>query len=395
MIGISKNFIGGDSNFVVSGGKLKSGEADLLWGEENPEKSLNVACKLQGVDVDIQIPKKWKKISKTLHKFSEPNIKFLMPESSWSSLEKHWIQQLMLIDGELPYFTEHFSKHMKMASGLCPMHINEDVMREIYRKQDNDSIKSSIKSFWSGNEFCDKIVYNFAKTITGRMLVDSGPQIITIRKDIRKSIIKSRFQGGSICSIDYTSIEPKFALWKSGKIVGERVYKDIEEQVFPDENLDRKHIKAFVLATLYGSGPSQVANVTGLDVENVRLYLQVVRNFFSTKKITEALLKERQANDGKIFSHFGRAIYTRSDKPHVLFSNYNQSSATTACLDGFCNMVDFVKEENLKILPIALIHDEIIWDVHPKYKKYIDDVAKAGQDHDKVGFKMTNKVEEF
>lgn len=395
MLGISKKFLGGDSDMVVQNERLKPGSCNILWGETIPQKSLEIACKLQGQKIDISIPKKWKRVLGALYKTSRPNIKFVVDDQEWKKLESHWVQQLDLIDGELSYFNEHFVKHMNAADSLSPICINEEQMRKIYSFEKNESVRGSIKSFWSGDKFAEKIKYNFTNTITGRMTVTSGPQICTIRKDIKKQIIQSRFENGSIIGIDYTSIEPKFALWKAGKNVDSEIYSEIAKTVFNGINISRGEIKHFVLATLYGSGPSTVAKVVDMQIEEIRGYLKMVKKFFSTQKISDALSKESQENGGIIYSHFGRAIYTRDNKNHILFSNYNQSSATTACLDGFCNMIDYAKKEKLEILPIAFIHDEIIFDCSKNHKRFIEDVAKKGQINDKVGFEMTNKIEEY
>ncbi len=62
-----------------------------------------------------------------------------------------------------------------------------------------------------------KTDYSMSGSITGRLTVSRGPNILTLKKSYRK-ILKSRFKDGSIVQADISSLEPRIALAFAGKL---------------------------------------------------------------------------------------------------------------------------------------------------------------------------------
>ena len=63
-------------------------------------------------------------------------------------------------------------------------------------------------------------------SITGRMTITSGPNILTLKRGHRK-ILRSRYPGGKIVEIDIRAAEPRVVLALVGKKVEGDVYTEI------------------------------------------------------------------------------------------------------------------------------------------------------------------------
>ena len=115
----------------------------------------------------------------------------------------------------------------------------------------NETISSILNTFKPFKGFTNKIKYNRFGTVTGRLTVKSGPNILILPKRCRK-ILKSRWDNnGEVLSIDFISLEPRLARKLTSIDTGLDVYQDIMNNV--SFEIDRSVIKKAIISVLYGS----------------------------------------------------------------------------------------------------------------------------------------------
>ena len=230
-------------------------------------------------------------------------------------------------------------------------------------KHKSSGLQSQLSTFVPNDRSEIKaVVYDQFGSQTGRLTVKSGPQILTLKKEMR-DIFKSRYEAGNIVEIDFTSIEPRIALKIAGDSPPKDVYNYISSQMF-DSRYTRDEVKLAVLASLYGS-----KNIPGIDIEwsEKRQIIKSLREKFKIKKIEEDSFAQLR-DFGYIQNIFGRKMTPRTDKKHVLYNNIIQSSAVDAALLGFRSLLSSITGD---FTPLFIIHDAIILDLSKESLKSV------------------------
>ena len=226
--------------------------------------------------------------------------------------------------------------------------------------------KDAVSSFRPDDEgFAELPIYERSKT-TGRVTIPTGPKILHLKKEYRK-FIDSRFEGGRVVQLDYISMEPRILMDLVGRKPTQDVYEYTSKNVL-DGALNRDKSKAVVMGVLYGIGASKLQTMIGNTV-NAEQVLAEVRSHFGVSILEKRLKKELSAK-GYITNHYGRILKPpRSDGPGLV-SWHVQSSGVDLGLQGFGKMIEKIDEMNLKAVPIFIIHDAILLDVHPDVTEY-------------------------
>ena len=196
-------------------------------------------------------------------------------------------------------------------------------------------------------------MYSGVATSTGRMKIEKGPQILTLRKSHRR-LIKSKWgTKGEIISIDYSSLEPRVALALNGHTPEGDVYKWIDEEVF-NGSLGRARAKILTLSLIYGmslhSARSRYGDVKQSDKKRL----------LSMFSVDETKRKLEKIDPKMLCNYFGRPIFP--DKESKLFNSYIQSTAVDIAMLGFDQIISKLRDAG-GCRPLFLIHDEIICDV--------------------------------
>ncbi len=293
-----------------------------------------------------------------------------MPQGAWEA----WVLQVVETIAEkaqmtsLSYYEDVYTKSSAVLRSLRPASIDLDKLNECVNVQLPQGVRSRLESFRpKKGKTTTTPVYGQQTTMSGRMTVVSGPEILHLRKDHRR-IITSGFEGGSVVQVDYVSLEPRIALAVAGREVPEDVYEDIRTKIFDGEHA-RDVIKFFVLAALYGSGADTVSEQTNLDVEVCREFIPKVREYFGRRKIMAELIKECKSRKGKIKNYYGRVLRVPDPKPYKLYNHFVQSTAVDVAMLGFFNIIEHIDPRYLK--PLYVIHDSLILDCCIDLKEFI------------------------
>lgn len=379
------SFLGSDHNLIYD-----SKTEEYYFSSENIEswniKDLLKAFELSGVDLDLSVPLAYKKYELMIHK----NIPWqkVMTKRHW----QNWIENIVFnIRNNIQYvnFDYYNSVYLKISDlfkSIERIKINKEKFEKYLKKEKHPSVISQLRSFKPEQDgFCKKIEYIQDGTVSGRLTVKSGPELLILRKDLR-DIITSRYENGSIFFVDYISVEPRTALFLANKPVPDDIYTDISQNLFGN-NISRDIIKKFVLTTMYGGGADRISLDTNVPIDECRLYyLPKIKEYFSIPQLTKILVKECKDQNGIIKNYFGRAIKVEDASGHKLYNHKIQSSAIEITLLGFHNILRTIKD--LRINPIGLIQDCLVLDVAPEHKDNILNLIKSSEDIEGIPHKM-------
>ena len=120
-------------------------------------------------------------------------------------------------------FVEIYNSHVCFLNKLKSTKINMLAYKAFLEIEKNEVVRSNLLGFKPNRSFTPQISYNILSTITGRLTINQGPNILTLPNRCRK-IFESRWgNNGKLLSIDFKNLEPRFVK----KILGESVENDI------------------------------------------------------------------------------------------------------------------------------------------------------------------------
>ena len=388
---LHKSVLGGNFNLVFNDATMT-----YKWTKDLPQWSWMVSkkiasdrsvidlAKLNGINFLLDHSNIYSLIYKTLYKkenIENENISwiYVLPKKELKLFcDKIFSASVSIVNelGNDEYYNKVFVETQKFLFSLERANIDRELLYFFLKKEEfkDSNLKSFIPSKKTGP--ANKIEYDRFSTITGRLSVCSGPKIIHLKKEYRK-IIKSRYgKDGKIVYLDYSSLEPRLALYFAGQIPEKDVYEQVRSALF-EGKLSREKAKIFVLSILYGMSEGNIIEKYNIG-EQTREIVQEIKKFFKIKELAIRLTAEKKKFN-RIKNFFGRNIFVEENvSPYVLVNYYIQSTAMDIALLGFRNMVNFIKKENLLIHPLFVIVDGIILDVHKDCLKYIEDLKLAG-----------------
>ncbi len=302
----------------------------------------------------------------------------IIPKEKYYDLIKEYIHYIneKCENTNFDYYNNVFLKGDYVLSLLQKSKINIKIYDYL---MSNDIIgvnKKIIDSFKPDeNGYANNIRYNRLKTISGRLIVEEGPEILLLNKDL-KNIIKSRYKNGNIYQFDYISLEPRLALYCADIKFYEDIYDKINDIIF-DKKLTREKAKIICLSVLYGSGIEKISNSIDIDIKTCQdIIVPKIKSFFKIYEKTFEL-KKQYDNFGYIKNLFGRAIYPDKNSERKFYNYYIQSSCVDLSLLGFYNAVfNIIKE----IEYLFVIHDNLIVDCQKSNNKTIDEIINLCSD---------------
>ena len=379
---INKNILGTDFHLGWDGENFirQNILSDDDWVFDNSEslKSLRPLCDLKSVSVDFPSDVH-KKIWSQIPGVSFTEIKWALSltgktfkESVRNTLEQLW-KLLHSVEGT--YYINDFYVIRKLLLSLSAAKIDASLYHAIMHDQNVN--KNSLAGFKPDNSGYAKVaVYNQTKTVSGRLVVENGPNILTLKKEYRQ-ILKSRYDNGAIVQIDFVSLEPRVLLTFLEKESQRDVYNQIVKDVF-EGKVSRDSAKILTLGVVYGLSSNSLAEKLGVDQVTAKRLNKKIRNYFRLDDLTQLLMSS--AESGKIKNMYGREINVSGDAGYVLVNRFIQSSAADAALVSFALLVKQLAELSDKILPIFLIHDAVILDIPIEFLEPLKSMCAVGID---------------
>jgi len=322
------------------------------------------------------------KYNKFICMFKDYNIsvKDVIPDHLESKYEEDLslcIEELKSEDDDYN-FHKVYENHVLFLNNLKPAKINMLAYKAFLEIEKNEVVKSNLLAFKPFKGFANIVRYNLSNTVTGRLTVNQGPNILTLPNRCRK-IFESRWgNNGSLLSVDFKNLEPRFVK----KILGENVENDIYNEILNmldfKEEIDRSLIKKAVISVMYGKSTP----IEGISLKRSEIILQTTKDYFNLHKIYE--IANVKYFEKYRRNYFGRPILNyNEEKSNKIINNFIQSSAVDLAMIYF-NQLTNTFDENL-VKPCFVIHDAFIVDVHNDYLNAFCEITCNGYDDDKLG----------
>ena len=340
---------------------------------------IETLAKLSSLSFDASPPDRFVRMMKELGQKNPANVNWrhaLRPADFRDYLERllEAAREILRV-GCTEYYRNVFLASKHSLEQLESAKINITHLSNLLARETSDSQMSALRSFSPvAAGFAKKIKYDHLGSRTGRLPVDSGPQILTLRKDLRK-ILTSRYESGKIYQIDFVSLEARLALTLAGVEPEVDVYEQISTSVL-DGKYGRDLVKIATLSTLYGIGRIELSHKLEISPRAAASISRKISKFFRIKERVDSLATQAQTNNS-ICNAYGRVIDATNAPRHVLCNNFIQSSAVDVSLLGFSSIIKLIHEKKRRIHPIFVIHDALLLDVHPE--ESLDDLIEAGQ----------------
>ena len=374
MISISRQALHSSKDLLFDGTIHWTNETSDVWkfGTKRTAKSAEALIETCGGEIPNLIPEEFMKSMSGIAKGKVP-WPLIIPYGLFvEHLETLKTEVDNAID-DLDGYEKTLAEIRNVIEKLQPSKIEKSIYKSIIQET-SSSIVESFKPDEDG--FVEPPVYSH-KTATGRLVVKSGPSILTLKKEYRR-MLTSRFNNGSMMMIDFTSLEPRVLRLLSNGHAAQDIYDDISKKF--NGSVTRSQAKLATLKLLYGSSMSSIASDVGSLKRNV---VKDIESYFGLPALKEKLSKELH-NNRKIKNFWGRPLHEACDD-HLLVSHYTQSTAVDVGLKGFNQIINKIEDEDLQVVPCYLIHDAMIVDVDPSSMKRLEEIVEEGVEVEGIG----------
>ena len=239
--------------------------------------------------------------------------------------------------------------------------------------------------------------FNIASTITGR-LSSSEPNLqnIPIRSEVGKKIRTAFIANDNfrLYSLDYSQIELRILCEACKDPILLESFKnniDIHEStaqlVFNKKNInsdDRRMAKIINFGIIYGISAFGLAKQLGVSNQDAKLFIE---NYFKKFPNIENFMKgsiETSKKNGYIENLFGRKSFIKNiNSKNFMLRSYAERLAINAPIQGSASdlikiaMIKIdteIKKQKLKTRMISQVHDELLFEVHSKEEKFIEEI---------------------
>lgn len=311
-----------------------------------------------------------------------------MPHSAWKTFVLNLVDRiwLSLTSESNSYYCETFIRNREVIWSLQRPRIDTAMVKNIISVSDNGVAQNLMRFLPKSGDVAPHSQYSLVSSVTGRMTVSSGPNILTLKRDHRK-ILRSRYKGGKIIEIDIQSAEPRLALALFGRSIEGDVYKDVMRCI--DLDITRDVAKVATLSAIYGASHHSIQAMLPENVGASRV-LDLVKDYFSVD-IIEKMLKEQHDELGYIVNTHGRKILSQEASVNHLI----QSSSVDVAFDIFESILAKLRESDIVFSPIYLIHDAIILDICGEHVDKLKEACKGGFVPGKIKIRFPVRIKEI
>jgi hypothetical protein len=301
-----------------------------------------------------------------------------LPEKAYKSFQKDTETYVHAQENlDLSYYNNIFVPTQKLFDYIKPAKINV----ERYDQYAQLDPTGHITSFKPNNQgYAQTVQYDRVSNITGRFKTSSGPILLHLPK-IYRSVLESRWgDNGQVISLDYKSLEPRVLLAASGtQPIEKDIYQSVRASLFQDNpEVTRDVVKKIVLSELYGAGLETLRQRLP-NVQDLEAVVGQIAEWFGLESLRSKLYEEWKQTGYKFITNFyGKRVKTET--AHTLVNHYVQSTAVDVAVLGFMNILDYVAEigKEEQIVPVFILHDALILDVHNNSFSLINGLCKLG-----------------
>ena len=279
-------------------------------------------------------------------------------------------------------YNGNFILQREFLLGLSRASIDGNKLTSYIGSEKNQTVISTLRTFMPHNDgYSGLCTYNQSATVTGRLTVASGPQVLILPKKYR-DIMSSRYPCGKVFQVDFVSLEPRVARLSSGNISDDDVYMQLSHELF-NSGLTREQCKIAVLCSLYGASKHKLSKMLGPS-HDASYVISRIKKFFGVQDILKNI--KPQLKQGACFrNYFGRIVQPDRSDDNALVNYYIQSSAVDAATLGFISLKKKINKLSLRCIPTFVIHDAMIVDVHKEDEEKFKELLCGGIDIPTLG----------
>ena len=356
----------GTEKHLVRTGKGYSWQRSVppgIWHISGEQKTcttcLDTVLQLSHKEIDVFPPAQYVNAFRTLSSLERPPWQKFMPVRAHRSFVEALVSRVdaAMADACFGFYTDTWVPEGDVLRSLCPARVDS---RRILSIVDSGAGNKHVVATFSPNVHGETfpVVYDRFGTVTGRLTVKSGPEILTLKREYRDIVVPGT-QGGRVMSVDFSALEVRVMLYELGiRCDSGDVYAQFAEEF----GLSRDHAKFAVISRLYDIGEHTLGE--RLSVSGSALKKLIAR--IDAKLPTETLLKRlrvQHATNGYITNRFGRRIVV-NDPIDMIFKNYYaQSTGVDVALLGFSSIVNEMKTSMPGVRPLFVLHDALVLDV--------------------------------
>jgi hypothetical protein len=276
----------------------------------------------------------------------------------------------------------NFISQREFLLSLSRAFVDSTKLSMYIQNEENPTIKSNLRTFTPLQDgFSENCTYNQASTLTGRLTVAKGPQVLTLPKRYR-DIISSRYPDGKVVQVDFVSLEPRIARLSTGRPSEDDVYIQLSSSLF-NSTLSREQCKIAVLCALYGVSHRRLSKMLGKKHNAVQV-INNIKSFFGVADILSGIRPDLKEH-AYFRNYFGRKVAPDRSDDSALINYYVQSSAVDAAMIGFSSLKAKIGRSKLRCDPIFIIHDAMLIDIHPDDYDKFNDILKERIDIPTLG----------
>ena len=377
---ISSRLIGSDLGLTVdteSGVTRLDAGSPTTWtvGDPSAIMSVEMLASVSGIQADLQPPEAFAQAQREVGiSPSQTPWRWVLPPLVF----RQYIRDILDVSrdvldrGVVEYYSSVFGVARSCLDRLERAVIDGPELDTRLRHEGAEGQRRVLRSFSPGDDgLTHPVTYSQVSSRTGRLVVRKGPQILTLRRDLR-NILRSRYSGGLIVQVDFVSLEARIAALLAGVVPERDVYAQVAREV-----LDGRHTRAAAklacLSVLYGAGPQRLAGQLGTDRQSAVEIIQEVSSFFGAGARARSLVREA-VDSGCVANFYGRILPADDKSSHVLYNNFIQSTGVDVAMLGF----DWIMDRfGRGVHPLFVLHDALILDVHPDRMADIVDMTKS------------------
>lgn len=345
-------------------------------------RCLKTLAQLAGLELDAEPPRPFLRAMETCISGSlGTSVPWAsaMPRRAHQSFTKGLVDRaVMLLNHPVRgYYEGTWATGEALLESLQPAYVDP----EVWRTLSDPSVGNwrVVKSFSPDSMGrCPRVRYNRFGTRTGRLTVEAGPQILTLKREFR-GMLRSRYgREGCIVYLDFAALEPRILLYESGGRCDARdLYGHINSELFGGR-MDREDIKKVVISELYGQNKWATGRRLGLAGRELDGFVNSVRGFFRPEQLL-ARVKKGYLQDGFVTNRYGRRVQVDEPIDRIFVNSYVQSTGVDVVLQGFHLVMNELRGS--RVVPVFLLHDAVLLDCHrdelPRLRE-IDSVTVPG-----------------
>lgn len=309
----------------------------IFTGERKPERCLDTVIRLSAGEAMFDIPQAYHRAAQSAFGHNvQPMWRMFMPRRAFEGAVRHLISQVVgaYSQDAARYYVTTWELAGRFLDNLQPFKLDGD--QQVHR-----------------------VTYDRLRTRTGRMVIASGPSVITMPRDVRSTM--RSVTGGRLKYVDFRALEPTIvANAVSARFEGSDLYAWLAANVM--HGRDRAAAKQVVVQALYGGAHGR------------SLEAQRIASWFCVRELAQHI--RASARGEIVINAYGRCVASESfHDDGCVINDYTQSTAVDAAVLGFSAIC-----EEHGALPIAIIHDAVIVDdVHGRFTDgYVGNVMVNG-----------------